>query len=106
MPRRPARVVIEHGLRPPLESIPLLHLPRTSEGLRPSICHSRHPSKAHARIPSPSNRSFSFRFLSLLALGIETVNGRRCNRLRMASSTLRMNGLWLPMTRSLNCGVC
>ena len=43
------------------------------------------------------------RLVALLG-GIVTVNGMRCSRRRIASSTLRIAGLWLPATISLNCG--
>ena len=73
-------------------------------GLRPSVCHSRQPSTSHARIPGHSALSFSARSPSRSSGGMVTANGMRWNRRRMASSTDRSDGLWLPAMISLNAG--
>src|SRR5262249_42472787 len=47
----------------------------------------------------------SERARSRLDFGIVTVNGTSLTRRRIASSTLRNAGLWLPAINSLNCGM-
>lgn len=64
-----------------------------------------HPCSAHARIPSRSCSSFSVSLPSRRSGGMVTVNGIRCSRRFIASSTLRIDGLWLPAITSLKCGV-
>ena len=55
-------------------------------------------------MPSRSLSSFSVSLPSRRSGGIVTVNGIRCSRRFIASSTLRIDGLWLPAITNLNCG--
>jgi len=71
---------------------------------RPSACHLRQPLIAHCKIPGHSSRNLFARSMSRSSGGMVTENGTRWNRRRIASSTLRNPGLWLPAMTSLNCG--
>ena len=70
----------------------------------PERCHNKQPSSAQARMPSRSASNFSVNLPSRLSGGMVTVNGIMCSLRFIASSTLRIEGLWLPATSSLNCG--
>src|SRR5437762_6139276 len=74
----------------------------TAGGARPSRCQSRQPSIIHARIAAPSSRSFAGSSGS--GWGGRMMNGMRCNRRRIASSTFASCGLWFPTRHSLHCG--
>ena len=52
-------------------------------------------------MPSRSASSFSVSLPSRRSGGIVTVKGTRCRRRFMASSTLRIDGLWFPAISSL-----
>ena len=63
---------------------------------RPPRCHSRQPSIAHCEDAGPLSLELLGQLLVALVRPIVTVNGIRWNRRRIASSTERRPGLWLP----------
>ena len=68
----------------------------------PHFCQSRHPLIIQARMPGSSPAASRPASGSRSSAGMVTVNGIRLNRRRIASSTERSPGLWLPAMISLN----
>ena len=72
--------------------------------MSPSHCHSMAPSTIQRRIAGASAFSFSVRSRSRSSLGMVIVNGTSRKRRRIASSTVRKPGLWLPAMMNLCVG--
>ena len=91
--------------RPRPRGRPQSHLGTAVGGCNPCACHSRQPSIIHASMPGHSCLQLFSQVAGRAARGgMVTVNGSRWNRRRIASSTDRRPGLWLPAMTSLNCG--